>query len=635
MADDNNKRELLELSAKISKQTEEQIESSNIQRQFLESNKELLKETADNLSRIGIDTRKNVEYQKQILQANTDIRLFNVKQLENQIKTYSATEKLANLSKNTLEMTKKIPLIGQGIRVLAKPLEAGINGIKAALDLGNKERRAEFMENLKLKFREKRAKLLGQGDQKDAVDKIDGEDEVQKGTTIIGGIFGRLKGLLITGGIFATMFLLFDFLKDPKFRDTLSNVWESVKKGFEGIKNLYEKIKPVLKFLTEGLLTIVGNAFEVIGEAFTKFSEGDIIGGVTTLVTGAIKQAVALADLLLTSLLKLFGFEGDSFFGAIKNFFTETIPNTISDITTNISTFFSDLYTEFTTFVSGLNIFKFFEETIGDMIDGVKGIFAGDFSSENLISIFGSFMDLVTYPINLAINAVKDIFNWGDPNEPFRLSDFFFGEDGIVTKIINFFKDLFDFDFAGLMGDILGGLGELGSKIAKWFGFSKTEGGGTTTGGQIETVDPDTMMNEMQSYQKPELTDQNKTYAQNITDALLSGNEAVLAKQKERDALYEEIYADGRVTLDEKRKLNAFEQNYQKGLEVMNQLENMKSRLLAGEELSSKEKERLASMNIIQGGSNISQSSSSGVSISKDAKVDDISYSAVSTSAVY
>ena len=51
------------------------------------------------------------------------------------------------------------------------------------------------------------------------------------------------------------------------------------------------------------------------------------------------------------------------------------------------------------------------------------------------------------------------------------MSDFIFGPDGVVTKVINFFEDLFDIDFKALLGGLLGKVGEVGSKIAGYFGF--------------------------------------------------------------------------------------------------------------------------------------------------------------------
>jgi hypothetical protein len=52
------------------------------------------------------------------------------------------------------------------------------------------------------------------------------------------------------------------------------------------------------------------------------------------------------------------------------------------------------------------------------------------------------------YPINVAMNFIKDIFGFGNPDEPFRLSKFIFGA---IEKVINFFKNLLDFDMKSLI----------------------------------------------------------------------------------------------------------------------------------------------------------------------------------------
>ena len=55
-------------------------------------------------------------------------------------------------------------------------------------------------------------------------------------------------------------------------------------------------------------------------------------------------------------------------------------------------------------------------------------------------------------PVNLIVNAIKDIFGFGDPEEPFRLSDFVLET---FPKIGDFFKSLLDIDVRGLAEGIL------------------------------------------------------------------------------------------------------------------------------------------------------------------------------------
>ena len=75
--------------------------------------------------------------------------------------------------------------------------------------------------------------------------------------------------------------------------------------------------------------------------------------------------------------------------------------------------------------------------------------------------------DIVTYPVNLAVNAVKDIFSFGSEDaSPFRLSEFFFGEDGVIPNAIKKITDMFaiteeffaDIDFFEMTKNFMRGL---------------------------------------------------------------------------------------------------------------------------------------------------------------------------------
>ena len=96
-------------------------------------------------------------------------------------------------------------------------------------------------------------------------------------------------------------------------------------------------------------------------------------------------------------------------------------------------------------------LFKFVKETIGTIIDSVKAIFSGDFSAQTFLDLFGSVFDIITWPINAGINLIKDIFGFGDPDEPFRLSDF-------VIETFGKFGEFFKGYWALVDGDLQGGI---------------------------------------------------------------------------------------------------------------------------------------------------------------------------------
>ena len=95
-----------------------------------------------------------------------------------------------------------------------------------------------------------------------------------------------------------------------------------------------------------------------------------------------------------------------------------------------------------------------FGQALGGIVDVVTGIFTLDF--DRILGGFGSlfkgagsfFLTVLTAPIDMAVNFIKDIFGFGDPDKPFSLKDFFLGEDGPVMSAWNWFKGLFTFDFS-------------------------------------------------------------------------------------------------------------------------------------------------------------------------------------------
>ena len=127
----------------------------------------------------------------------------------------------------------------------------------------------------------------------------------------------------------------------------------------------------------------------------------------------------------------------------------------------------------------GENITKFFSDAVGGIVDIITGIFTLDFDRilkgfGNLFSGTGSFfLTVLTAPIDMAVNFIKDIFGFGDPEKPFSLLDFFFADDGPIMSAFNYIKDLFTIDFGAIkqrlfdMGALFKGLAMGGVAAAK------------------------------------------------------------------------------------------------------------------------------------------------------------------------
>lgn len=270
-------------------------------------------------------------------------------------------------------------------------------------------------------------------------------------------------GILGLGAVFTNFSEIFGKLKDyitDSLLPALENFYE------RGIKPFYENvIKPIADWFASIALPALGETFtrfinditdffSGLGEVGKLIGEGDYLGAAKKAVEAIGKFLVNSIDNLLTLGADLVGIdlEGETAFGAIGNWFT--------DLSAKISTWFKEnIYDSETGKIFGsdlpeklfeFNMFQTIKQPIDDVIDTIEQIFSGDFSMETLLKGGKAFLDLVYAPLNLAINAIKDIFKWGDPEEPFRLSKFI---TDAVASVKSFFTNeegtgLFDFDLS-------------------------------------------------------------------------------------------------------------------------------------------------------------------------------------------
>ena len=402
----------------------------------------------------------------------------------------------------------------QPLKMLAKGAQDGVKNAAAAV------------EDKRKNFRIQNALLDGiQGVEKGVMGVVGtfGKAVKEKATVFGGGLSGILKKLLIGGALAA--FIAF----------MNSEYWEKMKKTLvedigPALLSLYENIlKPIFEIVKDVFIRQFENVKELfsgIGDAITKFQEGDVLGGITTLIGSLGTFFIDTIDNLITGVYnlfaKLFGLEEtDSVFGSIGKFVTDTLASIkgfFVGIYDGVVALFTDPVGTLTSMWTGIvgegglldiifkpidlavnwimgifgwstedgtdfsykkfifgvvdtvitkikeifalgeelfgdfAMFQFIKQTVNDVISSVKAIFSGDFSAQAFLDLFGSIADLVYAPINLAVNAIKDIFGFGDPNEPFRLSDFVIETFG---KIGEFFKSLLNIDVRGLAKGIL------------------------------------------------------------------------------------------------------------------------------------------------------------------------------------
>ena len=287
----------------------------------------------------------------------------------------------------------------------------------------------------------------------------------------LGGIVNSFKTSVLTpirsffsvgkgGGVFAGILATFD---DAKV--ALQRTFKPIKTFFTSmtaadgvfgakgpLSSIFEPIKKFGRFVGKLFLplTIILGIFDGVSGFMKEYEDtGSIVDGIRGAVVGIV----------------------DGFIGTFVRLITDLVGMALEFLgLENLGKF----VTEF-----GENITKFFSDAIGGIVDIITGIFTLDFDRilkgfGNLFSGVGNFfLTVLTAPIDMAVNFIKDIFGFGDPDEPFSLLDFFLGDDGPVMSAFNWFKSLFTIDFGAIkqklfdMGKLFKGLAMGGVAAAK------------------------------------------------------------------------------------------------------------------------------------------------------------------------
>ena len=128
---------------------------------------------------------------------------------------------------------------------------------------------------------------------------------------------------------------------------------------------------------------------------------------------------------------------------AILDFFIFDLAKLIEDGVKFLVTWFMGLFgveEETIKAVSDFSLVDNIRDAVMKAVDYLVGLFK--FEDTSFSGIAKSLFDIVFAPLNLAINFVKDLFGWGDPEEPFRFStlvvDVF---NSAVTWVKNLFSD--------------------------------------------------------------------------------------------------------------------------------------------------------------------------------------------------
>lgn len=250
------------------------------------------------------------------------------------------------------------------------------------------------------------------------------------GTKISGFVRGiRENKILTTVG--RTIKGAFDTIKA-----TLTPVFNSIKALFTGGSGIFNTILQPLKTLGRFIgrlflpITLILGVIDGVQGFMKEFGEtGSILDGIRGAVMGIVDGFIGgLVRLVGSAVEYIFSFLGlDNLGKAINekiNLLMDNFLQAIGGITDLITGLFS---------FDGERIMK----GLGAMFSGVGGFF----------------LNLLSAPIDLAVNFLKDIFGFGDPDKPFSLRGFLLGDDsgpGIIGRVWNWFKSLFSFDFSAM-----------------------------------------------------------------------------------------------------------------------------------------------------------------------------------------
>lgn len=234
----------------------------------------------------------------------------------------------------------------------------------------------------------------------------------------------------------------------------LTSTGGSLEKVKDGFVNFYEN--GILPFVENVIKPFLALALPALGDSVMSFigSIGDLFAGL-----GDVGKLIGEGK-FMDAFLKLGETLGKFFLDSVNNLFTlgaklfgmefaegETIFSKIADgfrnIITDITNWLGGIGDSILNFVTDLSLFKFITDFVNGMIADFKTIFSSETTlSEKISAAFSAITSYIFAPLNAAINIFKDIFNLGDPEEPFSIQDFI---GGVVNDAINFVKGIFGF----------------------------------------------------------------------------------------------------------------------------------------------------------------------------------------------
>jgi len=196
------------------------------------------------------------------------------------------------------------------------------------------------------------------------------------------------------------------------------------------IDNIMGPLKAVGRFLSKLFLpiTLILGVIDGVTGFMEEYGEtGSIVDGIRGAVEGIVDGFIGTLVRLITDLLDM----------ALSYLGLEQLGSFIGEF--------------------GEKITADFKAAVGGIVDVVTGIFTLDWERikkgfGTLFSSTGSFfLNVLTAPIDMAVNFIRDIFGFGGADANFSLIEFVVG---MATKAWDFIKGIFTFDPSRIMGKI-------------------------------------------------------------------------------------------------------------------------------------------------------------------------------------
>jgi hypothetical protein len=242
-----------------------------------------------------------------------------------------------------------------------------------------------------------------------------------------------VKNIFTGEGKFAKSLKSFGTFFDDAFKTiqtTLKPITDTIKGLFGGNTSMLGKLLEPLKTVGRAIgklflpITLILGIFDGVSGFMKEYENtGSIVDGIRGAVVGIVDGFIGGFVRLLTDLLGMaLEFLGLENLGqAVRNF--------------------------------GEDVTKFFNKAVGGIVDFVMGIFT--FDGERILGglsgmfggVAGFFGTVLTAPINMAVNFVKDLFGWGDPGVPF---DLMAEIQSAAQAAFDWIKGLFTIDFGAI-----------------------------------------------------------------------------------------------------------------------------------------------------------------------------------------